>query len=189
MKNPLFSMEEARRVAWETDPKTLALQLHQWSVRGNLIRLKRGIYAFPEFLDSKSEVARKLHPPCYISLESALSGYGLIPDVVFSLTLVTPRTTRSFRTPAGEFVYHHLKRELFWGYNPETLMGEREKVILDYFHLYGKRLTPAVDFWKEARWQNLEDVDFEKLQELARKFGTCKAVQLARTLAAFSNEV
>lgn len=186
MLKPVFTLEEARTVAWETNPRTLALELHQWSQRGDLIGLKRGVYAYPEKLTSRAEVARFLYAPSYISLEYALHHYGLIPDVVFTVTLVTPKTTRTLCSPIGDFVYRHLKPSLFWGYHPETGMGEKEKVILDTFYLEGKRLKPTEEFWEAFRWQNLKEVDFGKLKKMALKFQTKKVTRLADSLESYA---
>lgn len=188
MVKPVFSWEEAKTVAWETKPYTLAQELHQWSQKGDLIGLKRGVYAYPEKMGSKAEIACVLYAPSYISLEYALHFYGLIPDVAFAVTMVTPKTTRTVHSPMGDFVYRHLKPSLFWGYDPETGMGEREKVILDYFYLSGRDLKSTVEFWETFRWQNLREIDFKKMKKLAPKFETKKVVQLADSLASYAKK-
>src|SRR3989304_8222296 len=105
MKKNIFSKEAAQIVAFDTPPSTLKLQLHQWVKAGDLITLKRGLYAFSNTRVDKVEVARRLYPPSYISLEYALNLYGLIPDVPFSITLVTPKVTRKFNRPYGKYFF------------------------------------------------------------------------------------
>src|SRR3990172_5261655 len=80
MKKNIFSKEEAQIVAFDTPPSTLKLQLHQWVKAGDLITLKRGLYAFSNTRVDKVEVARRLYPPSYSSLEYALNLYGFIPE-------------------------------------------------------------------------------------------------------------
>ncbi|MDO8644292.1 MAG: hypothetical protein Q7S00_04910 [bacterium] len=176
MIKPVFSVEEAMRVAFATNPNTLKLQLHQWTESGDLVRLKRGLYTFPDKQVSRTEIAKVLYSPCYISLEYALNFYAFLPDVVFQMTLVTPKTTRKLVTPSGLFIYHRIKPDLFWGFDPSTLMGEKEKVILDYLYLNSGRLHPLDDFWRQERWQNLETVDFRKALRWAPKFSKKTAV-------------
>jgi len=185
MRKPVFTLEEARRVAWETAPSTLKLQLHQWVKAGELIRLKRGVYGFPEQVTERTEVARALYGPAYLSLEYALNAYGLLPEAVFALTLVTPRLTRRFVTPVGTFIYHKIKRDLFWGYDPRTLMGEQEKVLVDYCYINGRTLVPEPTFWKTLRFQNLHQVNFKKAKDYARRTGSRKVVELVRSLEAY----
>lgn len=182
MKKGVFTIEEARRIAWATNPKVLQVELHHWSKAGELVSLKRGIYGFPELIKDKMQIARVLYGPAYASLEYALHAYGLIPDVVFAITLVTTRLTRSFKTPYGEFTYRKIQPRLFWGYDPDTLMGEREKVLVDYCYLNSGRLIPNPDFWESQRWQNLDEVDFKKAAAFAKRFGSGKVLSLIQSL-------
>jgi len=182
----VFKQSEAKRVAWQTSPQTIKLQLHQWVKKGELIRLKRGIYAFADKNPSQDEVARTLYEPCYISLESALHYYGFLPDVPFSLTLVTPKTTRRFVTPLGSFSYRHLKKELFFGYDVETLMAHPEKAVLDTLYLNQHRFKEAPEFWKEFRWQNLDNLNFKKIRTYAKKSQSKKTMKLFESLEAYA---
>lgn len=182
MQKPIFKLVEAEQIAWETAPATLRLQLHQWARRGELLRLRRGVYCFPEQVQDRSQVARVLYEPAYISLESALHHYGLIPDVVFAITLVTPKAPRKFVTPLGTFLYHRIKSTLFWGYDPETLMAEAEKAVVDYLYLNRHRLIPDEKFWLELRWQNLAQLDFRKLNDYGKKTSIPKVLHFIDSL-------
>lgn len=187
MKKAVFSSEEALRVAWQTDRKTALLQLHQWNKNGDLVRIKRGVYAFSEQSPNTAQLLPLLYAPSYISLEYALHFYGLLPDVVFTITAVSPRGTRKFQTPFGAFAFHKIQPQLFWGYDPETLMGEREKVLLDYFYLKGEHLKANPQFWEEQRFQNLEEIDFEKAERYAQHFQSKKINSLLFSLKEFSH--
>ena len=165
-----FTLEEAHRVGWKTSRGQLTLQLHQWNRQGEILRLKRGLYCFPQKVTDKVQLAKVLYPPCYISLEYALHAHGLIPDVPFAVTLLTPRTPRTFNTPQGRFIYHKIQARLFWGFDPQNLLGEKEKTLLDYFYLYRHRLKPEPGFWREMRFQNVKELDFKKLRGYADYF-------------------
>lgn len=182
MQKPLFSVEEACLLGWEQSPAVLKLQLHQWAKTGDLVRLKRGVYGFPEQIKDKTDVARVLYGPAYVSLEYALHQYGLLPDVVFAFTLVGPKGTKKFLTPFGLFIYRKIRKDLFWGYDPITLMGEREKALVDYFYLNGAKLFPKADFWETGRWQNLETIDFEKARSYAHRSKEGKVLRLIESL-------
>lgn len=187
MKENIFSTKEAQIVAFNTPPSTLKLQLHQWLKAGDLVSLKRGLYVFSDARVDKVEVARRLYWPSYISLEYALNLHGLIPDVPFSITLVTPKITRRFNTPYGQFVYRKIKKEAFFGYDPQTLIAEKEKALIDYLYLDGYRFTPRTDFWRELRLQNLSDLDFDKAFSFAEKFGSQKLIILLRSVKEYAN--
>lgn len=76
---------------------------------GELISLRRGLYIDGSQLD-KIEiflVANHLRGPSYVSLESALSYWGMIPERVFEVSSVTLKTSKTYRTALGRFSYHH----------------------------------------------------------------------------------
>jgi hypothetical protein len=104
--------------------------------------------------------------------------YELIPDVPFSVTLITPKATRTFDTPYGRFVYRKIKQEAFFGFDPETLIAEKEKALVDYLYLNGRRFLPEAVFWQELRLQNLGDIDFVKATQFAQKFSSKKLMKL-----------
>jgi len=182
MQKNIFSREEAQIVAFDTAPNTLKLQLHQWVKSGDLVTLKRGLYVFADKKVDKVEIARCLYSPCYISLEYALNMYGLIPDVPFAMTMVTPKATRKFNTVFGQFVYRNIKKEVFFGFDEETLIAEKEKALVDYLYLNSSHLVPSVSFWKELRLQNLDDFDFDRALYFAEKYNSLKLLSLLESV-------
>ena len=119
-------------------------QLSLWKKQGKINSLKRGLFCFSDMKDAlrRERVACLLCDPSYISMESALSHYGFIPEMVFSTTSVTPKINRKFSNDFGTFLYRHIQPDLFFGYvvrqigsDGKYLMAEPEKAILDYFYL------------------------------------------------------
>jgi len=125
-----------------------SVQLSRWANVGYIEQLKRGIYVFDDSVKNvdSSLVSFLLYEPSYISLESALRHYDLIPEMITSTTAVTTRTNREFSNRYGNFSYRHIRPELFFGYDPvempggKYLMAEPEKAILDYVYLNQRRL-------------------------------------------------
>lgn len=80
---------------------------------GVLISIKKGLYvAGPASgINKRPEpylLANHLSGPSYVSIDSALSYHGLIPERVYTITSVTVKTSREFYTPIGVFSYTHL---------------------------------------------------------------------------------
>ncbi len=79
---------------------------------GFLIALRRGLYVpGPEADLSIPDVfviANHLRGPSYVSLESALSYWGMIPERVVETSSITLKTTKTYNTPIGRFSYRHL---------------------------------------------------------------------------------
>ena len=97
--------------------------VHRYTKKGLIVRMKRGLYAFPDAVPPDLYIANKLYEPSYISLEFALSYHGVIPETVYEITSVTAKSTRRFAAMSKIFTYHRIKREAFTGY---TLKRQRE---------------------------------------------------------------
>lgn len=119
-------------------------RLVEWQQKGYISKLINKWYVFNntpvnEFLLSK--ISNSLIRPSYISLQTALSFHGLIPEGVYSFTAVTTRKTTNYETGYGNFIYRTLKPQLYFGYHVDranglpVLMAEPEKAILDFLYL------------------------------------------------------
>ena len=83
---------------------------------GQILRLKKGLYALSPGLGGVINVnvlANVIFGPSYVSLDSALSYWGIIPERVTETTSMTTKRNRSFFTPAGDFSYHHVASAAF----------------------------------------------------------------------------
>jgi hypothetical protein len=79
--------------------------------KGKLTTVKNGLYIpGPKIKIAQPEpflIANHLRGPSYVSLESALSFWGLIPERVYEVTSVTTRATKKYKTPIGRFSFLH----------------------------------------------------------------------------------
>lgn len=118
----------------------------RWTRKGYLMRLRQGIYAFPEYRDKPDMAeyfAGKIYSPSYISLHSALSFYGLIPESIVQITSVTSLKTAVFKNSFGEYSYKSIRDDLMFGYIARPIAdgravtyATREKALLDLLYLY-----------------------------------------------------
>ncbi len=80
-------------------------------------RVKKGIYVFGEKFShrpySREVLANMIYGPSYVSLDSALQYYGLIPEGVEAVTSVTCGRGRRFSTPAGLFIYRRVSMRAY----------------------------------------------------------------------------
>jgi len=150
IKTPIFSKNDIVLAGG----KIYDYQLTRWVKKGYLLKIKNGIYIFKRDYEKikGEEIAAAIYQPSYLSLESALSAYGLIPEIVYSYVSVTGKTNRTFDNKFGHFIYRHLKPELFWGYREVRtssgwyLIAEPEKAILDYLYLNLSKINSESDF-------------------------------------------
>ena len=80
--------------------------------QGLLVLVRRGVYIpGPNLNIAKPEsllLANHLLGPSYVSLETALSHWGLILERVFETSSVTTQKSAVYKTPAGRFSYTHI---------------------------------------------------------------------------------
>jgi predicted transcriptional regulator of viral defense system len=85
--------------------------------RGEIIRVKKGLYVFGDELRhrpfSLQLLANLIYGPSFVSLDSALSFHGLIPERVDAVTSVTTKRPKAFATPVGSFIYRQSPRDSF----------------------------------------------------------------------------
>jgi hypothetical protein len=86
--------------------------------KGVIVRVKKGLYVYGDDYRKRpfcrELLANLIYGPSYVSLEYALSWYGLIPERVPVLTSVTPKRGRRFITPVGMFVYRRAPLTSFY---------------------------------------------------------------------------
>lgn len=84
----------------------------EWVDQGYLLQLRRGLYTVGPALSGHGPepflVANHLYGPSYVSMESALSFWGFIPEQVVETVSMTAGKPHTFHTPLGRFSYHHL---------------------------------------------------------------------------------
>ena len=130
-------------------------------------------------------VANALMPGSYVSGQSALAFYGLIPEYVARTTSVT--TTRPQLWDGG-YQFRHIAASLFFGYQLAQLpQGQKafvatpEKALLDLAHFTTGSDSP--DYLRELRLQNLERLDPGRLNEFAQRAQKPKWLRVAKQVA------
>jgi len=135
---------------------------------GVLKRLTSKKYLFTLNPADDFTIANFLYPPSYVSLESALSFYGIIDQFPYQIASVTPRKTKTIHALGKVFAYTHLRPKFFWGYEKKEafMLALAEKALLDYLYLCTKGLR---NFYKDE--YNLNAINTQKLILFADKTG------------------
>lgn len=167
---------------FQTNKRATEAFLSYNTKRGVFTRLKKSLYVLRRNLPSDFFIANKLYFPSYISLESALSFYNLIPETVYSVTSVTPKATRNFNINGRVFSYRTMKKEAFTGFVPKKIDGEvvylaePEKAVADfcYFVHLGQH-----SFNERLRKEKLK---FKKIETYLRLFQREKLITFTKEL-------
>jgi predicted transcriptional regulator of viral defense system len=181
---PVF--ETGLLLAGEVNPVDVRRQLSRWTKAGRVYQLRRGLYALaPPFQKVKPHpflVANRLVRGSYVSLQSALAHYGLIPEVAPVTASVTTARPGRWDTPLGSFEFRHVKTDLLRGYRlvevgrgQHAFVASPEKALLDLVYLQPGGDAPG--YLGELRLQNLDRID---LDELARQADLADSPKLRR---------
>lgn len=187
MAQPVFTFEDIFKYFPKEKRSTLKPQLSRWIKKGYLKRIKRGLFILPEAkIKDIFSLAPIIYSPSYVSLESALNAYGIIPDIPFVVTSITVKKPKAAKTIFGLFVYQHLKPSLFFGFK---IAGEKpflykiaypEKALLDYLYL-NRDIIDDPFFPEESRF-NLEEINWSRLKKYSAVFKNKKINKTIRIL-------
>ena len=118
-------------------------KIHQLVKSSILERVTKGLYIAGPALQAERPdpflLANQILGPSYVSVESALSYYGLIPERVYTITSMTTKAARQYTTPVGAFTYTHLSlpyysfgvRSVQLTKQQRVMMASPEKALLD----------------------------------------------------------
>lgn len=140
---PVFSIKDIEKV----DSSFHKQRLSEWQKKDYVKKICKGFYIFSDLAINEPTlftIANRVYEPSYISLEMALSIYGIIPEAVYGITSATSQKTKNLKSPVGDFIYRHIQPDFMFGYELREHDGhhyqiaELEKAILDYLYLNSK---------------------------------------------------
>jgi predicted transcriptional regulator of viral defense system len=157
---PVFNLNDVRKL----DPKFHRQQLYDWQKRGYIKPVAGGYYFLADRTMDEAllfMVANKIYEPSYISLESALAYYQVIPESVLGVTSISSRKTSQFQSTWGVFSYRSIKPQYMIGYQVMEIapgkkfkMASLEKAIFDYLYL-NSDIQSTADF-EGLRWNRTQ---------------------------------
>lgn len=153
---PTFNLNDVRKL----DPVFHRQQLNYWQNQGYIKPLAGGYYILADRAMDEMVLfmaANKIYEPSYVSLESALAYYEVIPETVLGVTSISSRKTKQYDSTWGVFSYRSVKPQTMIGYQViENTPGIKfkiaylEKALLDYLYLNSK-IQSMADF-EGLRW-------------------------------------
>jgi hypothetical protein len=110
-------------------------KIYQLAKEGVIQSIKKGLYVAGPALnvDRKPEpflLANHILGPSYVSVETALSFHGLIPERVYEIASMTTQAPRKFNTPLGTFTYTRLPLPYYaFGIRSEKLADDQYAMV------------------------------------------------------------
>ena len=135
-------------------------KIRQLLATGAITRVKKGLYVLgDDYRDvpiSLEILANLIYGPSAISLDYALSYYGLIPERVHTVTSITPQRDKNFKTPLGYFSYRYLTMKKY-------SIGLTRLKLNDHRHIIiaspEKALIDKIYFSKSLALQTKKEVE------------------------------
>jgi len=93
----LFTVSDFKKIFGIKKENTAYKIIERLTKKGIFKRLikRKYLFTFSDYNDF--QIANFLYPPSYISLESALSFYGMITQFPYQITSVTPKKTKKLK--------------------------------------------------------------------------------------------
>ena len=148
-KLPYFGIDNLKIL--KLSPNYLRIILFRLAKRGEIIRLKKGIYASKKMVERMEKenkfssflefLAVKIYSPAYLSLEYVLYENNILTEMPKNFTLITKNKTATFLNRFGVFIYHKLKDKLFLGFTIERAnnlliyKATKAKALFDFLYL------------------------------------------------------
>ncbi len=175
-EEPVF--EAGLLVSGEVEPADLRRQLSRWTKTRKLYQLRKGLYSLaPPFQKIKPHpfvVANRLVRSSYVTSQSALAFYGMIPEHVSTITSVTTRRPGQWKTALGTFQFQHIQHALFFGYRrtelgngQQAFVATPEKALLDLIYL--EPGGDSLEYLRELRLQHLDQLNTIDLAHMAER--------------------
>ncbi|GAB4219236.1 MAG: hypothetical protein Fur009_4360 [Candidatus Microgenomates bacterium] len=173
----LFSLIDFKRLFSIQNKETLYKKIARLEKKKIIKKLVKGRYVFLLNQPDDFLIANYLYQPSYISLETALSFYGIITGFSYQITSITPKKTKKIVIDEKEFSYTQISSAFFWGYEKKDsfLIAEKEKAFLDYLYLYTKGLRSF-----DEKEFNLKEIDRKKLLFYGKKFKNKKLLSIIK---------
>lgn len=177
---PCFGIDNLKIT--EINSSYLRRILSRLTKRGELVRLKKGFYVSSNFIrKTKIEnkyspflefLANKIYHPSYLSLEYVLSFHNLLTEAPVNFTAITKKKPVVFSNHLGNFIYRHVKDELFLGFETSlkkdfpVKKASCAKALFDFLYLR-KGEVVNTDAFDELRL-NLEVLTEKDKKELKK---------------------
>jgi hypothetical protein len=164
-------MHHLREYKKARDKVTLLLK------NNSIIRIKKGLYIFGPVYQRSSVpqelLANIIYGPSYVSLEYALSKYGLIPERAYVVTSISLNRSKTFKTPMGVYTYKSRPlavypigiKQIEIPHEGNYLIAEPEKALID---LISQQDIKDVHEMKEYLYENMR-MEQSSLKKLKKK--------------------
>jgi predicted transcriptional regulator of viral defense system len=134
---PVFTFDDAIKVLHSSRGYT-KLFLHRCTQKKLISRVTKGIYYVTERAN-EYEIASHIVSPCYISMVSALSYYGMTTQIPNKVYVISTKRHGKIKDVLGyEIIFKRVQDYMMFGYHKEAygniFIADPQKAIVDIFY-------------------------------------------------------
>ena len=175
-----FTFQDFKQLFPSITDAGLSAALKRLAKTKTITRLEKGKFMFLLAKKQPDEytLANFIYQPSYISLETALSFYGIIDQFTYQITSVTTKKTKLKSFEQKEFSYSHIDKKYYTDYHLQDgyLIASFNKALFDYYYMTYKGIrskqniklinlnhSQKRDFIKYSKtFQNIKLIEFIK---------------------------
>lgn len=200
-----FTQEDALKLL-KIDPSDRKLtnsvrcQITNWCGSGRLIRLRKGIYTLPRWMQMevpREIIALNVFPDGAISGLGALAYWGLVPRQVDGPTVVSPHAPARdtvIKTEYGIMRFQRIPEGHLWGCVQRRINGQwsyaiacPEKALLDQLWLMGQNVLP--EHLDALRLQPSSKFNFNKFERYIEDYKSKRVSEAAKRVLSYLRPV
>ncbi|MFH1551425.1 MAG: type IV toxin-antitoxin system AbiEi family antitoxin domain-containing protein [bacterium] len=160
LKNTVFTFKDISLILTETNKEKLRAKINYFVKKGDLYRIRKGIYSKDKNYD-KLELAAKIYTPSYISLETVLFKEGVVFQYYRDIFVLT-YLSRKIECDGQSYNYKKIKGKVL-----TNSLGIEEK---NNYYIASKEraFLDILYFNKNYHFDNLKSIDWNKCFEIIK---------------------
>lgn len=136
LKKDYYSISDLSKIL-DLKKDSLYVTLNRWVKSGWLIRIGQGKYQIKDQVVDEKIVANQQYTPSYLSFESALTEYGVLNQIPYTLTYASTNMTKRIQIFKKNIEFRKLSKKYFFGYQlvDGLYIAYAEKALVDSIYL------------------------------------------------------
>jgi predicted transcriptional regulator of viral defense system len=173
-KKTVFSLKDLALLWNEPSSTSTRVRLHYYIKKGDLVRIRGGLYAKNRNYN-KLELATRILTPAYVSFETVLAKEGLIFQY-YETIYVASYTTREIEIDKQIYAFRKVKDTLLMDetgiiHDAETSVANKERAFLDILYV-------SADYY----FDDLRSLDWERVFDILPIYGNQRLVKKVNNL-------
>lgn len=163
----LFTLKTLRDILEIKKEGTMFSVVKKLLRAGVLMKIERNKYLLKGAKVNDFALANFIYQPSYVSFETALNFYGILSQFPYEISSATTKKTVGKIFQGKAFIYTHIKKDLFWGYEKKEdfMIAFPEKALLDQLYLSAKGYKKI-----NLDEYDLSQINISRLKEYLNKY-------------------